>query len=146
MTSISITFTGSTMDELLGLIAAWTPGGGAGKPSAIPPAPINATKADDAAAIARVLSGVHGEQSRRLLRLLAEAALKDETVKLSAALVQDFGVTGGTAFAGMIGPVNRRAKKVMKRELIDYPSADPKARVWRIAPEDAQAVLDALAS
>jgi hypothetical protein len=44
----------------------------------------------------------------------------------------------------MIGPVNRRAKTLMKRELIDYPMADRKARVWRIAPEDAQAVLDAL--
>jgi hypothetical protein len=32
----------------------------------------------------------------------------------------------------------------MGRALIDHPSADPRARIWRIAPEDARAVLEAL--
>src|SRR3954454_12474062 len=119
MTSISITFTGSTMAELVDLIATWTPSGVTAGARTTASAPV--AVADDGVAIARVLSGVHGEQSRRLLRLLAEAGLKGERVKLSDSLVRDFGVTGGTAFAGMIGPVNRRAKTLMKRELIDYP-------------------------
>lgn len=141
MGTISLTFTGSTMEEVARLVGAWVPPVAlAGTSRAEAPS----STADDAAVIRRVLSGVHGQQSRRLLRYLAEAGLRDESVKLSDALVREFGVAGGTAFAGMIGPVNRRAEKVMGRYLIDYPSADPKARVWRIAPEDAQAVLDAL--
>lgn len=32
----------------------------------------------------------------------------------------------------------------MGRLLIEYPSADPKARIWRISPIDAAAVLEAL--
>lgn len=57
---------------------------------------------------------------------------------LSESLVREFGAASGTAFAGMIGPVNRRAAKIVGRPLIEYPSADPAARVWRIAPEDAK--------
>jgi hypothetical protein len=70
--------------------------------------------------------------------------MKGEVVTLSGSLVRDFGVSGGTAFAGMIGPVNRRAMAVLGRPLIDYTASDPNARVWRIAPSDARAVLDAL--
>jgi len=64
-------------------------------------------------------------KSRRLLRLLAEAGMKGEVVTLSATLVSDFGVSGGTAFAGMIGPVNRRAMAVLGRPLIDYTAVRP---------------------
>ena len=141
MGSISLTFTGSTMEEVAHLVASWAP-----------PAPrdIGSTKAvatsispaNEGAAIGRVLSGVNGHKSRRLLRLLAEAGLKGDVVKLSEALVHEFGVSGGTAFAGMIGPVNRRAKAIMGRSLIDYP--EPKLSIWRITPDDARAVLDAL--
>jgi hypothetical protein len=80
------------------------------------------------------------------LRYLAEAGLKGEIVKLSDSLVREFEVNSGTAFAGMIGPVNRRAARIMGRLLIDYPSADPTARIWRISPSDAAAVLEALDS
>ena len=96
------------------------------------------------ATIGRVRSGVAGPKSLRLIRLLAEAGIDGEVVTLTAPLVSDFGVSGGTAFAGMIGPVNRRAMAILGRPLIDYTASDPKARVWRIGPEDARAVLDAL--
>ena len=144
MGSISVTFTGATMEEVADLVAAWRPpvtrrsvGAHRAAVASVPPA-------DDAAAIGRVLSGVNGQKSRRLLRLLAEAGMKGEVVTLSASLVRDFGVSGGTAFAGMIGPVNRRAMAVLGRPLIDNAASDPSARVWRIGPEDARAVLDAL--
>jgi hypothetical protein len=88
--------------------------------------------------------GVDGATGRRLMHLLAEAGITGEVVTLSAALVRDFGVSGGTANAGMIGPVNGRAMAVLGRPLIDYTASDPNARVWRIAPGDARAVLDAL--
>lgn len=146
MGSISVTFTGSTIEEVAGLVAAWRPpvtrrsdGANRAAAASVPPA-------DAGAAIGRVLSGVNGMKSRRLLRLLAEAGMKGEVVTLSASLVSDFGVSGGTAFAGMIGPVNRRAMAVLGRPLIDYTASDPNARVWRIAPDDAGAVLDALSS
>jgi hypothetical protein len=143
MGTISLTFTGSTMDEVARLVAVWTPPnvGGVGGSAA---AATQAVPGGDASAIRRVLEGIHGQKSRRLLRHLAEAGLTGKVLKLSESLVREFGVTGGTAFAGMIGPVNRRAAAIMGRPLIDYPSADPKARIWRIAPADAAAVLEAL--
>jgi hypothetical protein len=144
MGSISLTFSGSTMDEVAQLVAAWRPpltrrsdGTHRAAVASVPPA-------DAAAAIGRVLSGVNGVKSRRLLRLLAEAGMKGEVVTLSATLVSEFGVTGGTAFAGMIGPVNRRAMAILGRPLIDNAASDPSARAWRIGPVDAGAVLDAL--
>ena len=146
MGSISITFSGSTMEEVADLVAAWRPpvtrrsdGAHRAAVAAVPPA-------DVAAAIGRVLSGVNGQKSRRLLRLLADAGVKGEVVTLSATLVSDFGVSGGTAFAGMIGPVNRRAMAILGRPLIDNAASDPNARAWRIGPEDARAVLDALSA
>ncbi len=145
MGTISLTFTGATMEEVARLVAAWSPPASAA-PGAVTSAVIVATTSwGNSAAIGRVLSGVHGAQSRRLLRRIAEAGLRGEHVQLSDALVSEFGVTGGTAFAGMIGPVNRRANAIMGRSLIGYPSTDPKARIWQIAPDDARAVLAALA-
>lgn len=142
MGSISITFTGATMEEVVRLVAAWTPPSRGALASGAPAAP--SLPADDTTVIGQVLQGVHGQKSRRLLRLLAEAGLTGADVQLSASLIRDFGVTSGTAFAGMIGPVNRRANALMGRSLIDYPSADPKDRIWRIAPPDAAAVLACL--
>jgi hypothetical protein len=146
MGTISLTFSGPTMEEVAGLVAAWKPlvtrrsvGAHRAAVASVPPA-------DEAAAIGRVVAGVNGQKSRRLLRLLAEAGMKGEVVTLSASLVRDFGVSGGTAFAGMIGPVNRRAMAVLGRPLIDNAASDPNARAWRIAPSDAGAVLDALSS
>jgi hypothetical protein len=144
MGTISLTFTGSTMEEVAGLVAAWRPPVTRRSDGAHRAAVASVPPADDAAAIGRVLSGVNGQKSRRLLRLLAEAGMKGEVVTLSAALVRDFGVSGGTAFAGMIGPVNRRAVAVLGRPLIDNAASDPNARAWRIGLEDARAVLDAL--
>ena len=102
MGSISVTFTGSTIEEVAGLVAAWRPpvtrrsdGANRAAAASVPPA-------DAGAAIGRVLSGVNGMKSRRLLRLLAEAGMKGEVVTLSASLVSDFGVSGGTAFAGTV--------------------------------------------
>jgi hypothetical protein len=120
------------------------------------PSPAGAEFLDRAAAVGWVDLTLFGEgregrtwygsgarqKSPRLLRLLAEAGMKGDVVKLSDALIREFGVSGGTAFAGMIGPVNRRAMAIMGRSLIQYP--EPNVSLWRIAPEDARAVLDSL--
>ena len=133
------------MDEVAGLVAAWKPPA-ARRSGGISTAATSTAPADKAAGIGRVLSGVNGPKSLRLLRLLAEAGIEGDVVTLSATLVSEFGVSGGTAFAGMIGPVNRRAMAVLGRLLIDNAASDPNARAWRIGPEDAGAVLDALSS
>ena len=143
MGTISLTFTGSSMDEVAGLVAAWKPPA-ARRSGGISTAATSTAPADKAAGIGRVLSGVNGPKSLRLLRLLAEAGIEGEVVTLSATLVSDFGVSGGTAFAGMIGPVNRRAMAILGRPLIDNATSDPNARAWRIGPEDARTVLDSL--
>jgi hypothetical protein len=143
MGTISLTFTGSTMDEVARLVAAWTPPAAGALGAA---AVASASPGDEVIAIGRVLEGIHGPKSRQLLHYLAEAGLRGETVKLSESLVREFKVNSGTAFAGMIGPINRRAGRIMGRPLIDYPSADAKARVWRTSPTDAAAVLKALES
>ena len=143
MGTISLTFTGSSMEEVARLVAAWTPPAHPGPASTRAEAtPLSAEA--NAAAVRRVVSRVRCAQSLQLLRLLAEAGMKGENVTLSATLVSEFGVTGGTAFAGMVGPVNRRALAILGRPLIDNAASDPNARAWRIGPGDAGAVLDAL--
>jgi hypothetical protein len=142
MGSISVTFTGASMAEVARLIAAWTPPlAPADSGSA---ASTSTTAASDLELIGRVLANVRGTQTRRLLRVIAEAGLKGETVTLSEALMSDFGVTSGSAFAGMVAQANRRGKTIMGRPLIGHPSTDLRAKVWQITPEDAKAVLKAL--
>jgi hypothetical protein len=141
MGSLSITFHGASMDDIARDVAGWLAGLGAGLRTGA--SEVTERGPNSVAAIAKVLSGVHGEQSRRLLRQLAEAGLEGEAVHLTGSLVSEFGVTGGTAFAGMIGPVNRRAKAVLGRPLIDSRSPDPNSRSWRIESKDAWAVLEA---
>jgi hypothetical protein len=141
MGSISITFSGSTMEEVAGLVAAWTPPAPPGPASTRAEAtPLSAEA--NAAAVRRVVSRVRGAQSLQLLRLLAEAGMKGENVTLSDALLQQFDATSGSAFGGMVGPINRVAAAIIGRPLIGYPNG--KVGTWGIAPEDATAVLEAL--
>ena len=84
MGTISLTFTGSSIEEVASLVAAWRPpvtrrsdGTHRAAAASVPPA-------DAAAAIGRALSGVNGQKSRRLLRLLAEAGMKGEVVTLGS--------------------------------------------------------------
>jgi hypothetical protein len=141
MGTISLTFTGATIEEVAGLVAAWTPPSHPGPASTrTETAPLSAE--DNAAAVRRVVSFVRGTHSRHLLRLLAEAGMKGENVRLSETLLREFDATSGSAFGGMIGPVNKVAAGIINRPLIDYP--DGKVGIWRIAPEDAKAVLEAL--
>jgi hypothetical protein len=143
MATISVTFTGSNVDEVAQLIAAWVPpvARGVGRPVA---AVALVSAGESANAIVSVLEGIHGEKSRQLLRYLADAGRKGEAVKLSESLMREFGVSSGTAVAGIIGPINRRAGRIMGRPLVAYPSADPKARIWQISRPDAEATLAAL--
>jgi hypothetical protein len=141
MGTISLTFTGSSIEEVARLVAAWTQPSHPGPASTrTETAPLSAE--DNAAAVRRIVSRVRGTHSLHLLRLLAEAGMKGENVTLSETLLQDFDTASGSAFGGMIGPVNKVAAGIIGRPLIDYP--DGKVGTWRIAREDAAAVLEVL--
>jgi hypothetical protein len=141
--TISITFHAASMDDLSTDIANWLSSSGRRLGITGRTGVVGLEPKDQPAAIAKVVSGVHGEQSLRLLRQLADAGIQGQPVALTTSLVTAFGVASGTAFAGMIGPVNRRAKTVLGRPLIGSRSPDPNARSWRIESKDAWAVLEA---
>jgi hypothetical protein len=156
MAAISVTFQGESWDEIYRLIAACPTVGPAvvisnpgpsttaasGTPQAPPATSPPPSAFSNAERVRSVLDHVNGEKSKHLLLRLAALGVRDESLTLTPALVEEFGVTSGTAFSGMIGPVNRRAEKKLGRLLIAYPSPDRKVRVWRLSPEDAQVVLD----
>lgn len=144
MGTISITFHAASMDDLATDIANWLSSSGRRLGNTGRTVVVALEPKDQPAAIAKVVSGVHGEQSLRLLRQLADAGIQGQPVALTTSLVTAFGVASGTAFAGMIGPMNRRAKTVLGRPLIDSSPSSSVNRAWRIAAVDAQAVLDAL--
>lgn len=146
MASISITFSGESFVEVARRISEWAaqsasaPASASAKSGQISDPAFRAIPSEDA--VRAVLRGIHGAQSRRLLVRLAELGAAGESLSLSDSLIAEFGASSGTAFSGMIGPVNRRAKEVMGSLLIKYPSPDPKARVWCLLPEHAKVVLD----
>jgi hypothetical protein len=144
MGSLSLTFHGASMEEIARLVADWTPAGaprsgGAGLRAGA------ADQSSEVRDVRRVLSGVHGPKSLRLLRLLAGPGLSDEGVALTQAVVEEFGLTSASAFGGMIGPVNRRALNIMGRRLINWsPDENPETRPYWVAAEDARVILDVL--
>ena len=103
MRGVSITFHGATIDEVARDIIAWL--GVAARSSRAPSA-----HASDAPAIAVSCRESMANRAADSCPWLAEAGRLGESVELSPELMNEFGVASGTAFAGMIGPGNRRAK------------------------------------
>ena len=141
MGTISLTFTGASMEEVARLVTAWAPPPVAGPPAtsaqAMQPEP-----PDNGSDVRRVVTRFHGKPTLRLLRVIAEAGLKGERVELTESLIHDFGSTSGSAFGGMVGRVNTVAAKIMGGSLIHYP--EPELSIWRMTPDDARVVLDVL--
>ncbi len=141
MATVSVTFSGASLGDVAGAAQEWLAAIGVRVDA--PQQPDRAAP-EPPAGVSRVLAGVRGAKSRRLLRLLAKAGVEGRSVELTPALVEQFGAVSGTAFSGMIGPVNRRAQSLLGRPIIVYPSTDSQTIEWRIAPETARAVLDLL--
>jgi len=88
--------------------------------------------------LGEVLSAIRGADSRRLLREVAELALRDEALVLDASLKARYGKTTGTAFAGIVAGPNKVMRRVARRDLITW---DAGARGYRMDAADAEIVI-----
>jgi hypothetical protein len=88
--------------------------------------------------LGEVLNAIHGADSRRLLREVAELSTKDEALILDAALAARYGKRTGTAFAGIVAGPNKVMRRVARRDLITW---DADVRGYRMDPTDAEIVL-----
>lgn len=93
---------------------------------------------DPSEQVQAVLHWVRGADSRRLLRELAERAVRGEPpLVLNADLRQRYAKTSGTAFAGMVGGPNKLMRRLAGRDLI---LRDPGGG-YRLEPADAAVVV-----
>ncbi|HSK93477.1 MAG TPA: hypothetical protein VLA76_05400 [Candidatus Angelobacter sp.] len=89
--------------------------------------------------LGEVLNAIRGADSRRLLREVAELAMRDAVLVLDADLATRYGKRTGTAFAGIVAGPNKVMRRVARRDLITW---DPDARGYRMDRGDAEIVLD----
>ena len=132
-----ITFEADSEDELVALAWRWVMG-----PRLEPRDSI--TSAADQADLRRrqlgeVLNAIHGADSRRLLREVAELSTRDGALVLDADLAARYGKRTGTAFAGIVAGPNKVMRRVARRDLITW---DGDARGYRMDPADAEIVLE----
>lgn len=85
-----------------------------------------------------VLHAIHGVDSRRLVREVAELSLNNEVLVLDEALRQRYGKSTGTAFAGIVAGPNKVMRRVARRDLLVWDAA---AEGYRMHPYDAEIVL-----
>jgi hypothetical protein len=88
--------------------------------------------------LGEVLNAIQGADSRRLLREVAEHAIRDAALPLDADLTARYGKQTGTAFAGIVGGPNKVMRRVAHRDLITW---DADVRGYRMDPADAEIVL-----
>jgi len=88
--------------------------------------------------LAEALNGIRGQDSRRLLREVAELSTKGDALVLDANLTARYGKTTGTAFAGIVAGPNKVMRRVARRDLITW---DAEVRGYRMDPADAEIVL-----
>jgi hypothetical protein len=88
--------------------------------------------------LGEVLNAIQGADSRRLLREVAEHAIRDAALPLDAELTARYGKQTGTAFAGIVGGPNKVMRRVAHRDLITW---DADVRGYRMDPADAEIVL-----
>jgi hypothetical protein len=85
-----------------------------------------------------VLHGIRGVDSRRLVREVAELALRDGVLVLDESLRERYGKSTGTAFAGIVAGPNKVMRRVARRDLLIWDAA---AEGYRMHPADAEIVL-----
>ena len=131
-----ISFQADTQDELITMVRRWVAG-----VDAIDRLPVEREErpADwRTRELREVLNRLKGVDSRRLVREVAEAALRGDNVPFDDALRARYGKTNGTAFAGMVSGPNKLMRRIAKRDLITW---DPAAGGYRIDPADAEIIL-----
>ena len=130
-----ISFQADTQDELIAMVTRWVAG-----VHALEPGQEEAERPADwrTRELREVLNRLKGVDSRRLVREVAEAALRGDNVPFDDALRARYGKTNGTAFAGMVSGPNKLMRRIAKRDLITWDAA---AEGYRIDPADAEIVL-----
>lgn len=131
-----IEFEADTEEQLLGLAWRWVmgPQHQAGDP-VVDEADLAGLRRKQ---LGEVLNAIQGADSRRLLREVAELAIRNEALVLNADLTARYGKQSGTAFAGIVAGPNKVMRRVAHRDLITW---DADARGYRMDPADAEIVL-----
>jgi len=142
---LRVTFEADSSEELLDMVRAWALGSGSaprpGTAEDVEQTRLAGDFSETGPALYRLLvDGVKGERSRRFLRQVAEASVKGKTVRLSEALVSDYGGTKSVTMAGIVSGANRRMMKVAGRLLITRDSQG-----YAMSHDDAAGVLAAFA-
>ena len=131
-----VEFEADTEEQLLALAWRWVMGPQR-HPGGLPPDEAN--QADlRRRQLGEVLNAIRGQDSRRLLREVADLSMRDTALVLDAALTASYGKRTGTAFAGIVAGPNKVMRRVARRDLITW---DPDARGYRMDPADAEIVL-----
>jgi hypothetical protein len=132
-----ISFQADTQDELIVMVRRWVAGVDAVE---VGPAELHERPGDwRTRELREVLHRLKGVDSRRLVREVAEAAMRGETVPFDDALRARYGKTNGTAFAGMVSGPNKLMRRIAKRDLITWDAA---AGGYRVDPADAEIILE----
>jgi hypothetical protein len=131
-----VEFEADTEDELVALAWRWVMG----------PQRVRDDQPDEAGdetearrrQLLEVLNGIRGVDSRRLVREVAELALKGGVLILDESLRERYGKSTGTAFAGIVAGPNKVMRRVARRDLLIWDAA---AGGYRMHPADAEIVL-----
>jgi hypothetical protein len=132
-----IEFEAETEEALLALAWRWVMG---------PQRQAGATVADPADKVelhrrqlGEVLNAIRGPDSRRLLREVAELAMRNAALVLDANLAARYGKRSGTAFAGIVAGPNKVMRRIARRDLVTW---DADVRGYRMDPTDAAIVME----
>ncbi len=134
---VQVVFEEETMDAVVAAVRRWLDGSSGGQ------APGEETsEAQRAREVREVLAAIRGLDSRRLVQELAEAASRGAGIRLDDTLKARYGKATGTAFAGVVGGVNKLSRRLAQRDLI---ARDTTLGGYRMDPRDAEVVFDAWA-
>ncbi len=136
MPQITISFHGDTHEELVASVWRWVAPFVGDRTVAASAGPSTDQREREVRELLRRVKG--GGDSRRLIRELAEAALRGDAVVRDDALKARYGKTTGTAFAGMVGGPNKLMRRIGGRDLITW---DRAVGGYRIDPLDAEVIL-----
>lgn len=131
---VQVVFEDETMEGVVAAVRRWL--------DAQPGEPRSAAETEEARRereLREVLGAIRGPDSRRLVRELAEAAVRGEAVPFDADLKARYGKTSGTAFAGTVSGPNKLMRRIAHRDLI---VRDAAMGGYRMDPLDARIVLD----
>jgi len=132
---VQVVFEGETMEGVVAAVRRWL--------DAQPGEPRSATETEETRRereLRQVLGAIRGPDSRRLVRELAEAAVRGDAVLLNDELKARYGWSTGTALAGTVSGPNKLMRRIAHRDLI---VRDAAMGGYRMDPLDGYVVLAA---